>query len=107
MSCMKCGKETDGGQVFCDSCLEVMERYPVKPDTVVQLPPARTLSSDKKNARKKELSPKELLRKQRKLLKRYQYLTLLLLLLLTAAIGLLLFVLYSQTGFFDFIPFLP
>lgn len=107
MACMKCGKETDNGQVFCDSCLEVMERYPVKPDIVVQLPPVRTLGSDKKSARKKELSPKELLRKQRKLLKRYQYLTLLLLLLLTVSLALLIFVLYTQTCFFDFIPFLP
>lgn len=107
MGCMKCGKETGDGQVFCDSCLEVMEQYPVKPDTVVQLPPARNLSSDKKSARKKELSPKELLRKQKKLLKRYRYVTLGLLTLLVLALCTLVFVLYASTNFFDFIPFLP
>ena len=107
MGCMKCGKETGNGQVFCDSCLEVMEQYPVKPDTVVQLPPPRNLNSDKKSARKKELSPKELLRKQKKLLRRYQYITVGLAVLLTVTLGALIFVLYASTNFFDFIPFLP
>ena len=107
MGCMKCGKETGDGQVFCDSCLEVMAQYPVKPDIVVQLPPKRILSSDKKNARKKELSPKELLRKQQRLLKRYRYIILGLSTLLLLTLGILLFVLYACTNFFDFIPFLP
>ena len=104
---MKCGKETENGQVFCDSCLEVMEQYPVKPDTVVQLPPQRNLLTEKKPSKKKELSPKEMLRKQSKLVKRYQGICLLLLLLLLGAVAALCFVLYSHTEFFHFIPFLP
>ena len=107
MACIKCGKETDQNQAFCDSCLEVMEQYPVKPDVVVQLPPARLLGSDKKGARKKELSPKELLRKQRKLIKNYQRILFGLVLLLILVVALLVFVVYTQTAFFDFIPFLP
>ena len=107
MNCMKCGKETADGQVFCDSCLEVMKQYPVKPDTVVQLPPKRILSNEKKSTRKKDLSPKELLRKQWKLLKLYRYLTFGLAILLTLALAALIFVGYTQTTFFDFIPFLP
>lgn len=107
MGCMKCGKETTDGQVFCDSCLEVMEKYPVKPDTVVQLPPPRILSNDKKNARKKELSPKELLRRQKKLLQHYRYTTWALAVLFTVTLATLIFVLYASTSFFDFIPFLP
>ena len=35
---MKCGREIPVGQVFCDECLEDMEKYPVKPGTAVQLP---------------------------------------------------------------------
>ena len=104
---MKCGKETDSGQVFCDSCLETMKQYPVKPDTVVQVPPPRYLGQDKKSSRKKELTPKEQLRKQKKLLTRYRYVVLLLGFLLMVVTALLLFVMYSQTAFFDFIPFLP
>ena len=38
MSCMKCGKEVSEGQVFCQECLEEMEKYPVKPGTAVLLP---------------------------------------------------------------------
>ena len=38
MACMKCGKDTQDGWMFCAHCLEVMEVYPVKPDTHIQLP---------------------------------------------------------------------
>lgn len=38
MACLKCGRETQPGQVFCDMCLEIMEWYPVKPGTAVLLP---------------------------------------------------------------------
>ncbi len=36
---MKCGVEISSGQVFCETCLEDMQRHPVKPDTPVVLPP--------------------------------------------------------------------
>ena len=42
MTCLKCGRETD--QTFCESCREVMARYPVKPGTIVQLPKDRSES---------------------------------------------------------------
>lgn len=38
MNCMKCGNETQGDQVFCAECLAEMEKYPVKPGIVVQIP---------------------------------------------------------------------
>ena len=38
MQCMKCGRDLVDGQVFCDICREDMEKYPVKPGTVVLLP---------------------------------------------------------------------
>lgn len=38
MRCMKCGRDTENEQVFCESCREIMAKYPVKPGTVVQLP---------------------------------------------------------------------
>lgn len=40
MKCLKCGRETD--QTFCDSCREEMDRYPVRPGTIIQLPKDRT-----------------------------------------------------------------
>lgn len=36
--CLKCGKKTEGISLFCDECLTAMERYPVKPGTVVHIP---------------------------------------------------------------------
>lgn len=38
MPCLKCGRETENGQVFCGECLAAMESCPVKPGTVVVLP---------------------------------------------------------------------
>lgn len=40
MKCLKCGRETD--QTFCESCRAEMEKYPVKPGTIVLLPKERT-----------------------------------------------------------------
>ena len=36
--CMRCGWEIEEGQVFCQDCLKEMSRYPVDPNTVVQIP---------------------------------------------------------------------
>ena len=38
MGCMKCGKDTRADQVFCDDCQAEMVKYPVSPNTVVQIP---------------------------------------------------------------------
>lgn len=38
MNCMKCGLDIPDGHVFCESCLQGMADYPVKPGTVVLLP---------------------------------------------------------------------
>lgn len=38
MFCVKCGRETEDEQVFCEGCLQTMAQYPVKPGTPVHLP---------------------------------------------------------------------
>lgn len=48
MNCMKCGREIDTEQVFCEVCLADMEKYPVKPGTAVQLPRRPEPSGGKK-----------------------------------------------------------
>ena len=40
MKCLKCGRETD--QTFCDQCREEMDRCPVRPGTIIQLPKERS-----------------------------------------------------------------
>ena len=43
MQCMKCGMEVPEGQVFCNGCLEVMDKYPVKPGTPVHIRPRKPI----------------------------------------------------------------
>lgn len=59
MHCMKCGKQIKEDQVFCEACLEIMERFPVKPGTRVQLPSRPDPTVKKPAQRKTPLSPKE------------------------------------------------
>lgn len=50
MTCLKCGRETD--QTFCDLCRAEMEKYPVKPGTIVQLPKDRSASVRRQQSRR-------------------------------------------------------
>ena len=59
MNCMKCGREVGSDQVFCPKCLELMDKHPVKPDVVVQLPQRRDASPKKAQPRKKLLPAEE------------------------------------------------
>ena len=38
MNCMKCGRETKEDAVFCEDCLDHMNRHPVPPNTLVYVP---------------------------------------------------------------------
>ena len=42
MNCIRCGKELENEQVFCDECQAEMEQHPVKPGTPIQLPARET-----------------------------------------------------------------
>lgn len=71
MACLKCGRKTEDGQVFCDSCLQIMEQCPVKPGTPVLLPSPRSQAAAKKPAhRKRALPPEEQVAHLRKALRR-------------------------------------
>ena len=48
MNCLRCGRETQEDHVFCDSCLEEMKKYPVRPGTAVMLPRRGEEASPKK-----------------------------------------------------------
>ena len=59
MSCAKCGKKVEDGNVFCPECLEEMKQYPVKPGTPVHIP-ARPEPVERKQTRlRKERTPEE------------------------------------------------
>ena len=59
MYCLKCGKDTKDEKIFCDACLETMERYPVKPGTAIQLHKREPLSVAKKAAKSRRTLPQE------------------------------------------------
>ena len=59
MQCLKCGRDTESEQVFCNDCLQFMKAYPVKPGTAVQLPKRSVAEEPKKRARRRALSPEE------------------------------------------------
>ena len=86
MQCMKCGRDMEPGQVFCEFCKETMAKYPVRPGVVVQLP-RRTENVAKKqiSRRRALLSAEEQVQLLRRAVKR---LALLCVLLLAAVIGL-------------------
>ena len=68
MNCAKCGREIENGQVFCSVCLEEMERYPVKPGTVVHVPKHPEDGPEKKQPvrRKAPPTPEQQIRKLKK-----------------------------------------
>lgn len=94
MNCMKCGKETQAGQLFCDACLVSMEDYPVKPGTPVHLPPRP--ANEKPAPRIREESPAETIRGLRVLIRWLTALILLLSVLLCATAGFLIHALDKQ-----------
>ena len=65
MNCMKCGRETENEQVFCQDCLQIMEKYPVRPGTVVLLPRRRE-TTIKKTVKRHSVSAEELTKILRK-----------------------------------------
>lgn len=67
MQCMKCGRDLEAGEIFCQACRENMEKYPVKPGTVVQLPRRWEPATPKKQASRRKPMPVE---EQLSLLKR-------------------------------------
>ena len=59
MKCMKCGREQESDQVFCNDCLLEMEKYPVSPNATVQLPLRRSSASRKAQPRRKAVPLEE------------------------------------------------
>ena len=83
MNCMKCGRETENEQVFCQDCLQVMEKFPVRPGTVVLLPRRREPSVIKKSIKRHVPSAEEQVKILRK---RVMTLTLLLIMCIIAIV---------------------
>ena len=88
MNCMKCGREIAEAAVFCETCLEDMRKYPVKPGIAVQLPSRKDAPAPRKvhPRRRQPPTPEEQIQKLKKRLRRMTILWLITALLLAAAI---------------------
>lgn len=94
MNCMKCGRELDSEQAFCDDCLLEMKKYPVLSGTAVQLPlRARTTPPKKSQPRRRTISLEE----QVKILKKRIWV---LAGALTVTIALILALIYPAVNYF-------
>lgn len=83
MNCMKCGRDTVSERIFCEECLAEMEKYPVKPETAIKLPPPRENTSIRRVVKRRTISPEEQVKTLRKRIRRL-YLILILCLVLIA-----------------------
>ena len=54
MQCMKCGRDVESGEVFCELCREDMEKYPVRPGTVVVIPQRPERHAPKRQAKRQQ-----------------------------------------------------
>ena len=99
MQCMKCGQSIPESQVFCGGCLEVMDKYPIKPGTPAHILPRKPAV---KTQRKRELSTKELLARQQRINRRLKILVL----ILAAALAciMLVMLLWTLLPGYDVIP---
>ena len=89
MNCLKCGRETSSEQCFCQDCLLDMEKYPVKPGTVIQLPKRREGSASRKNTKRRSVSLEDQVKSTAVMTyKRIRILTVLLILSLTVIASL-------------------
>lgn len=91
MACMKCGRDTQDGQVFCETCLELMEWYPVKPGTAVQLP-KRQDTPVRKNIKRRGPTPEDQIKRLRRVIRVLS----ILLVLMTILVGLTILPAYEH-----------
>ena len=88
MHCMKCGRDIEDGQVFCNKCLAVMAKYPVKPGIAVQLPNRKEAPPQKKAyvKRRQVLTPEAHIQRLKNRCRRLTILWIITFLLLAATI---------------------
>lgn len=92
MNCLKCGRETSGERVFCDDCLLEMEKYPVRPGTLVHLPRRKESAAARKTTKRRTVSPEDQVKAMRRLIRR-------LILALVICIALILAMVYPSISY--------
>lgn len=91
MNCLRCGVQTENEQVFCDNCRAVMAENPVKPGTPIHIPQRSDPEPEKKQPRRRGLSPKKTVQQMRRLLRWLIALVAFLTAVICVLVGILLF----------------
>lgn len=100
MNCMKCGTEIKGSGVFCEDCLAVMAKYPVKPNITVQFPVRPSTPPARKKARRqRSIKPEDQIRHLKKVRNWLCLLLIVALLAFAASSAMLVHLLGDDTGF--------
>ena len=101
MNCLKCGRKIENSGVFCDRCLEVMAKYPVKDNVRLQLPRRKDEALPKKSAKKKhQVNLEESVRQQKRQIRRLLMIVWVLFLAVCLLVGWLVYemILKPETG---------
>lgn len=100
MNCMRCGRETVGEQVFCQDCQIEMDKYPVRPGTVVQLPKRKETTVTRKVPKRRTVPLEEQVKALRR---RVRILTV----LLAVALALVIAMVYPSVSYWTEDHFAP
>ena len=97
MYCLKCGRDTESSQIFCDRCLQVMAENPVKPGTAILLPHQMTQEPSKKQPRRRRpMTPEEQICHLSRTVRRLGFLVAVVSLLLCLVAGMLVHTLLQR-----------
>ena len=97
MNCLRCGRETRDDHVFCDSCLQSMKKYPVRPGTAVILPHRTETTPIKRTKHHQPPAPKDQIRRLKRQRAGLWIAVILLTMILLAAAGVFLYQHNDQT----------
>lgn len=95
MECMKCGRETSGGEIFCQDCLAQMEKYPVSINAPVVIHKREDVQ--RKASHKKTLKPEEQITRLSRTVLHLRRLVLVFAALFVLTAGILVYVLSSHS----------
>ncbi len=102
MQCLKCGRQIADKQAFCDDCLQIMQDYPVKPGTVIQLPTRQSETEERKQqVRRRAPSQSEQLAQLRVKVRRQRWVIFALTLILVAIAAIAVWLAVKQPQIVD------
>lgn len=92
MFCLRCGRDTENEQVFCEKCLNTMKENPIKPGTAVQILDRDEYFSKKERKVRESVSPEVLVPQLRRTVR----ILISLILILSVSLGITAWLLFQS-----------